>query len=410
MRTVHLAESAGRLAPMSNARADEAMQRKTFDVVVAGAGLAGLAIALRLRSQGHSVCVVEKGGRIGLGSSTQNEGWLHAGTFHATSVRDPVEAVRIAQRCIQGHERISKYAPECVEPEDTPSLAIVHDGELEHALERWDRASVAVSRASRSEREAIDADVRLAADEHVFRVADVGINTRMLFSRYLQDLAALHVPVLLDTRVAGWTGTTLELVQGDHEISLGCDHVVVAAGYGSAAALDELGLPGVGFRYWLSHLCVTPRLSRSAVFSIAAGEAAMMTHGEISITGLNQDATLVDEPRFMPTEEGRAALLRALSARFRHVPAAADVLVTACTKVDFALEASSSRSLNISVTEAAPNVTVALPGKMTETPCVADEVARKVFGALGNAYIALRPMDQAGGLITARALTTKASA
>ena len=54
------------------------------DVVVIGAGVAGLASALAVAEQGLSVCVMERHPRPGLESSTHNSGVVHAGLYYPT--------------------------------------------------------------------------------------------------------------------------------------------------------------------------------------------------------------------------------------------------------------------------------------------------------------------------------------
>jgi L-2-hydroxyglutarate oxidase LhgO len=54
------------------------------DVVVIGAGVAGLASALAVAEQGLSTCIIERHPRPGLDSSTHNSGVIHAGLYYPT--------------------------------------------------------------------------------------------------------------------------------------------------------------------------------------------------------------------------------------------------------------------------------------------------------------------------------------
>jgi glycine/D-amino acid oxidase-like deaminating enzyme len=47
---------------------------------------AGLWTAKELIDQGLTVDVVEKSEHLASGATTRNEGWLHAGTYHAAAI------------------------------------------------------------------------------------------------------------------------------------------------------------------------------------------------------------------------------------------------------------------------------------------------------------------------------------
>src|SRR5947209_6143404 len=140
-----------------------------FDVAVVGGGMAGLSTALHLSRIGFRTAVIESAPSVGAGSSTRNEGWLHAGTFHATSVASLNEAIAVASRCLYGSHWIQEYAPECVEGHD-PAFAIVPDDLLEHALDRWEASSVPHMPATPAQRAMLKNEVVLDDDEHVFKV------------------------------------------------------------------------------------------------------------------------------------------------------------------------------------------------------------------------------------------------
>jgi glycine/D-amino acid oxidase-like deaminating enzyme len=347
-----------------------------------------------LADLGYTVVVIEERPFLGGGTSTKNEGWLHAGTFHATSIANPNEAAEVARRCIYGFERISRYSPEVLDSRGV-GFAIVPEDLYEHALSRWEMCGVQFTPATPTQVESLKTSVRLASGESVFVVRDVGINTRMLISRYAQDLRRNGVPIYLATTPLSWTADgQLVLRQQASLTQLRCKQLVTTTGYGTEQLLRTLKLPALQLRYWKSHLCITPRLSESAVFSIANKQAAMMTHDDMSVTGLNQDAVIIDKPSFEPTAEGISELRTALAERFVNLPSGADMRFTACTKIDFAAAPDHARSLNIHVSHISDRVTVALPGKMTESPYVADHVAREIFDMIDSSIaVARRPLE-----------------
>ncbi|WP_205942241.1 hypothetical protein, partial [Pseudomonas viridiflava] len=60
-----------------------------------------------------------------------------------------------------------------------------------------------------------------------------------------------------------------------------------------------------------------PRLSARSVFSTEAGEAAMINHGEWSIVGLNEDATIVADPIFEVDGAVAGRLVERVEHRFK---------------------------------------------------------------------------------------------
>jgi glycine/D-amino acid oxidase-like deaminating enzyme len=107
------------------------------DVIIIGAGFAGLMCADRLSRLGFSTVVVDRAPQTLAGTSSRNEGWLHAGTYHAQSIADPTEAIAVARRCRYGWNEIRRRFPECVEPEPHQAVAIVPADRVEPAVGRW---------------------------------------------------------------------------------------------------------------------------------------------------------------------------------------------------------------------------------------------------------------------------------
>lgn len=72
------------------------------DVAVIGGGVTGLASAWSLARRGASVCLLEREGRAGRGTSTHNSGVIHAGLYY------PAGSLK-ARLCVEGRDRLYAF-------------------------------------------------------------------------------------------------------------------------------------------------------------------------------------------------------------------------------------------------------------------------------------------------------------
>lgn len=368
------------------------------DVSIVGAGVTGLMLTRKLTDLGYDVALIEKQGVIGAGPSTKNEGWLHRGTYHATSIKDEEQALKIAKRCIYGHEEIRRYAPEAVEDIGYPTYAVIGNDELAHqAVDRWDKAGVLYKPISIKDFSSINPEVDAKNIKHVFEVGDISINTRMLYQKLLVQSEKNGAKIFLRSHLIPRNPGSATLVQeGSDKLGLYSNMFIVTAGYSIKDIFREVTGDELPVRYWKSHLLVFPRMTKNSTFYLDPGEVALFNHGSNSVIGQHEDAVTETEPNFDVVPE-RAKLV--FEATKRLVPRAQQYddayLAIACIKPDIAHYAGQSRSLDVSILHADDNHLFTLPGKMTEAPYVVDRIVQMVFNWQHNktARIALRPCD-----------------
>ncbi|MGE6758360.1 FAD-binding oxidoreductase [Corallococcus sp. AB049A] len=368
---------------------------RRYDVVLVGGGITGLMVSHKLSRLGLRLLLLEKQPTLASGPSTRNEGWLHRGSYHAGSIRDRESAVQVARRCIYGHEQIRAFAPEAVEDADRTPLVLVRDADrVQELVSRWDEAGVWYRPRTRAAASASFPSADLSRAAAVFEVADVSLNTRMLYRKLLTSAQQGGTEVLTGARLERINGLEASVRTASGEtLQVEAGLFVYSAGFGARDLFRDFFQLELPIRYWKSHLVVVPRLGAHGLFYVDAHEAAMMHHGGYSIVGLNEDALLCTEPDYNVIAEKADNLHRALE---RLVPGwknGAPFTDVACTKVDFAPDASAARSLNIAIHEPVPGHICILPGKMTETPFLTDVLTARLYERLEDGLIAKRPCD-----------------
>src|SRR3989344_7256375 len=268
-----------------------------YDLVVVGSGIAGLMTTKKASSLGIQTLLIEKNDRVAGGSSIRNEGWLHAGTYHSISIKDRSNAIQVAKRSLYGHQQIKSYAPEVVEDPLNKSVCLIKESDnLEEILDRWNEAGVANKEVNRVNFFRRRSEIKKDKVTNIFEVADISINTRILYARLLQDAQLYGATICTNSELKFDSQRNAFLISNGQFHKIESRLFIYTAGYGSGnISKKELGIE-LPLRYWKSHLMITPRLTDTGVFNLSPGEVALMNHNHCSIIGFNEDAYLVNEP------------------------------------------------------------------------------------------------------------------
>jgi L-2-hydroxyglutarate oxidase LhgO len=135
------------------------------DVVIAGAGAVGLAVARALAMAGREVLVLETEGMFGQGTSSRNSEVIHAGVFNAPGMLK-------SSLCVRGRQLLYRYCEEryidhkktgklivATDPEDLPQLDWIEDAASKQGLE----PEAALYRLSAEDAKALEPNLRCSA-------------------------------------------------------------------------------------------------------------------------------------------------------------------------------------------------------------------------------------------------------
>lgn len=215
---------------------------KEIDTVVIGAGVIGLACALRLAKAGHEVLVLETAGAIGTGVSSRNSEVIHAGIYY------PQDSLK-ARLCVKGNQMLRDYAQARGVPfRMTGKLIVANGAAEERALEELQQKALAngvenIRLISGAEAQKMEPEVVCSAA--LYSPSSGIIDTHGLMLALQGEAEAHGATIAFHAPVTGGeiTGAGIQLLAGEYELL--ARQVVIAAGLSSPKLARVLGLENV---------------------------------------------------------------------------------------------------------------------------------------------------------------------
>jgi L-2-hydroxyglutarate oxidase LhgO len=206
------------------------MERAEIDVVVAGAGVVGLAIARSLAMAGREVIVLEKEDAIGTGISSRNSEVIHAGIYYA---KDSL----MARFCVAGRRALYEFCASHGVPHRRCGKLIVACDEAERerlngiALRAHDNGVEDLRVLSAAEAKALEPN--LTATGALLSPSTGIIDSHALMLAYLGEAEDHGASLALSTPVERVAVTSVGLsviTGGDNAMQLDCKLFINAAG------------------------------------------------------------------------------------------------------------------------------------------------------------------------------------
>jgi glycerol-3-phosphate dehydrogenase len=135
-----------------------------IDTVIIGAGVVGLAAALAVARRGHSVCVLEREPRPGMGTSTHNSQVIHAGIYYPTGTLK-------AKHCVEGAQMLYQFCDDYRVPYRRCGKLIVASDE--HEAEALQRLMVRAEANGVEGLELVDAAFIRSREPHIRAIAAI---------------------------------------------------------------------------------------------------------------------------------------------------------------------------------------------------------------------------------------------
>lgn len=282
------------------------------DIVIAGAGVVGLAIARRLALAGREVIVLEKEPIIGSGISSRNSEVIHAGLYY------PPGSLK-ARACVAGNHLMKAYCLERGIPHRICGKLVVGSGEADRAallaiLERGTANGVPGLRMLSPE-ETRKREPALACDIALDSPSTGIVDSHALMLSFQGELEANNGFIAFNTPIEAGavTDTGIEIHTGGAQpTSLKCNTFINAAGFGSTLIARAIaGSPEPPRQYYVkgNYFEIASRAPFTHLIYPAPGQGHLGVHLTLDMTGrarFGPDAHWVEDDSDYEVDAARA--------------------------------------------------------------------------------------------------------
>lgn len=370
---------------------------KSYDCAVVGAGCAGIFAFHRLSRLGLKVILIEEREGVAAGPSIRNGAYIHAGGYHAATLADRDEAARTAQACMAGADYFAREFPEAVIRSGIPvHLLLADSARRDEVLRRLEDCGVwhrpATSSVLRERYPMLDlSKVALGVE-----VRDFHVNFRMIFQRLLVESRSWGGEIRVSTSLLYDGNGTVTLVSASgaaERVRVG--RIVYCTGAQTPDLVQRNSdrfreRPDV--RLWRSHVLNIPPVPGTGFMYLDPGMASVTPQGTHTVICQAKE----ESPLPVAAYDADATQLKGIErALFDVMPALAEknleIRGHSCIKVSLSRDGRFGRNVEYSLTKVTSTEWVALPGKASCAPVLADAVAAAVFGEDDAKLVTRRP-------------------
>lgn len=354
------------------------------DILILGGGIAGLYIGKKLSALGLSVMLVEKSPTLADGPTTRNGSLLHAGGFHSAVIENEIQALNNGADCRDGSRQISAYCPEALRRTVPIYLAFRDSSLADRATYRWNSLELPhtyISSSTDGARRKTGCDLPMGTQ--LFSAKDSGIDFRILCLKLAQDIKYHRGIILVSATTVREDVDRFHITVGSKTQTVYAEKVIHANGYRIQQGVSNNAYffsSTPRFVLWKSHSLAIAANWPAGFLYVDASYPSIVPTSNGSIVNISQRDIPVPSPNFdVVSDEADALWASLLKININANSLKSIAQVTACLKPSI-IRADGKRTVDIVVHHASPHDIIALPGKATTAPLLADRIVQSVFG------------------------------